>query len=576
MECVRSFLIVVYFTGFTGGDDVFTAFDCQEPEKAEFFSHDICNKHSDTMVEEQFTIVQKKSVAKVKGFTCSGTKTTITGYCGRYSHDKFTGEDKYGIPIIFSYEECQNLVSTQRYSIDGQTFPLRMSGQSFFSSFSHGSVAYTGSNIACTGGEMRLSDGSLNTNMIMQTHYAISIYPAELIRVEHEIIDPYTQTNLGLFDNGFSYSYSKTFIWSKSKPECQMLKVIDLTMVSIQQGIWYNDRHEIQLEVVDSFYDQACKIKLSKTSSKDLYLTPITNKLEKLSSINVDLSIDTQIRFDFVNSKLSEVLRHNYKNGLPVCSKIRDTTMSSISRSGDSTFVRNLGDASIEFSCKKLTVAPIIEDVCHSMLKVQDLQSTTWYLDPESRILMKEAVVIPCSISNAPIYRNDKDELVSYSPSRKVINSIQTQLNSTTHDSGTAGIYPKDMVKSWLSMAFLQHLSRHSYSLFSQAICQSKDCRRVHTAPDHLYDYFGSAMNNMKNAAEATFTLGLDWELIGGRCSIAVCFMIAIYVVFAVINWFVRIILLKTSDIGCLALILRATCPRLFLITKATENVSKE
>ena len=574
MRCVRRVVVFVFKSAKSA--DTFSAFDCQDPQEAEFFGHDICNKHSDKLVKEEFTIVQKRGVTRVKGFSCLGKRTTIVGYCGRYSHNKFTGEDSYGIPILFSHDECQSLVATQVYSTEGQTFPLQMSGQTFFTTFSHGSVSYTGSNIACTGGEMRLSDGSLNTDMIQQVHYSISIYPADLIQVDHEILDPYTQTSLGMFDNGFAYSYSKTFIWSKNKPECQMLKVMDLSMESTHDEIWYNDRHEVQLKVIDSFYDQSCKIKLSKTDAKDLYLTPVTNKLEKLTAINVDLSIDTQIRFDFVNSKLAEVLRYNYKNGLPVCSKIRDSTLASTSRSGESTFVRNLGDASIEFSCKKVDVAPIVEEVCYSMLKVQDLKSTVWFLDPESRILMKEAVVIPCSISTSPIYRNTRNELVSYSPGRKNVNPTSRNLDNSSQDNSEAGIYPKDMVRSWLNMAFLQHLSRHSYSLLSQAICQSKECMSVHTTPDQLYGYIGSAVYNMQDAVKATFSLGVDWEIVGGRCSIAICFMVSIYVVFAVVSWFVRYALFKTSDVGCLALIIRATCPSMFLISKATEGTDKE
>ena len=211
MKHVKWLLIVILVT-IVSADDTFIAFDCQQPQEAEFFGHDVCNKLSDKMEKELFTIVQRRNVAKIKGFSCIGTRTTIAGYCGRYSHNKFTGEDSYGIPIIFSHDECQTLVSTQIYSAEAQSFPLQMSGQTFFSTFSHGSVSYTGSNIECTGGEMRLSDGSLNTNMIEQIHYAISIYPADLIQVDLEVLDPYTQTSLGIFNNGYAYSYSKTFI----------------------------------------------------------------------------------------------------------------------------------------------------------------------------------------------------------------------------------------------------------------------------------------------------------------------------------------------------------------------------
>ena len=554
-------------------DDTFTAYDCQDVQNAEFYSHDLCNKHTDKLSKQQFTIVQKRSVAKIEGFTCHGLLTSTTGYCGRYSHNKFTGEDVYGKPMVFSHDECQKLATDQFYSISGQSFPLKMGGVTFFSIFIHGSVTYSGTNIACTGGEMRLSDGNLNTNMLRQNHYAISISPIELIQVDHELLDPYSQTSLGLFTYGYSHVDAKTYVWETDEPDCKLLKVMDLEMESARPDVWFNDRHAIQLTVVDTFYDQACKVKLSKTDAKDIFLTPVTTHLEKLSSINVDLSIDTQIRFEFVNTKLAEVLRYNYKNGLPVCSKIKDTSLASTSRSGEHTFVRNLGDTSVEFTCLKIDVAPVPDEKCFSMLRVQDLKSDIWFLDPETRILMKTAVEIPCAVASVPIYRNTKNELVSYSPDRKVVTSSPANLDdSSEFDGSQNGIYPAEMVRSWLDMDFLQHLARHSYSVLSHAICHNSECTSVHTTPDQLYGYMGSAVKNMQNTANSILSYGIDMEDVGRKCSVAVCIMVILYSSYSVITWFVRYALFKSEDIGCAALIIRATCPNLFLITKATKE----
>ena len=566
-------LLLIILAPVTWCDDTFTAYDCQVVENAEFYSHDLCNKHTDRLSKQQFTIAQKKSVAKIKGFTCHGRLTTTTGYCGRYSHSKFTGEDVFGKPLVFSRDECQKLATDQFFSTEGQSFPLKMGGVTLISIFVHGSVSYSGTNIACTGGEMRLADGSLNTNMIKQEHYSISISPIDLIQVDYEILDPYSQTSLGLFTNGYAHADVKTYIWETNEPACKLLKIMDLEMESARSNVWFNDRHAIQLTVVDSFYDQACKVKLSKTDAKGIFLTPVTEQLEQLSAINVDLSIDTQIRFEFVNSKLSEVLRYNYKNALPVCSKIKDTSLASTGRSGEHTFVRNLGDASVEFTCKKIDVAPVPDGKCHSMLRVQDLKGGLWFLDPETRILMKTAVEIPCAIASVPIYLNTKNELVSYSPERKtVISSSVNPDDQPGTDGSRNGLYPAEMVRSWLDMAFLQHLAKHSYSVLSHAICHNPQCTSVHTAPDMLYGYMGSAIENIRNSADNILSFGIDMELVGRRCSVAVCIMVTLYVVYALITWLVRYALFKSDDIGCAALIVRATCPNLFLITKATKE----
>ena len=189
---------------------------------------------------------------------------------------------------------------------------------------------------------------------------------------------------------------------------------------------------------------------------------------------------------------------------------------------------------------------------------------------------MEDAVTVPCGIANVPVYRNIKNELVSYSPDRKlVIPSPSAPLNASNPDGSEAGIYPKDMVQSWLKMAFLQHLSKHAYSVLSHAVCHNKNCVDVHTTPAQLYGFIGSAVDNMQSAVTSTLNLGIDFEKIGRRCSIAVCIMVSLYVCYSAVTWFVRYALFKNDDIGCLALIVRATCPGLFLITKATEVTTK-
>ena len=131
--------------------------------------------------------------------------------------------------------------------------------------FTHEGVKFDGSNVACTGADMRLENGNLNTNILQQLHYKIKILPTNLIVSNKKVIDPYTQTVLGPFNSGHASSLTATFIWVPERPQCDKLKMMDATFESTTADVWFNDDTQIQLRVTDTFYDQDCKIKLMNT-----------------------------------------------------------------------------------------------------------------------------------------------------------------------------------------------------------------------------------------------------------------------------------------------------------------------
>ena len=125
------------------------------------------------------------------------------------------------------------MVSTKTFSNGFQSFPIQLGATNSFTSFTHGSVVYDGSNIACIGESLRLQNGNLNTNMMKQIHYLITISSIQLMEVKSDIIQPYKQTVLGHSSSGFSYSDHSTFIWSSPQPDCDLLEIMQLSMLSV-------------------------------------------------------------------------------------------------------------------------------------------------------------------------------------------------------------------------------------------------------------------------------------------------------------------------------------------------------
>ena len=81
-------LVCLLFSVAVAKHDLFTAYNCDNPEDAHFISHKECHRSVDVIENAKFSILQKKSVSNLDAFSCSGFKTIETDYCGAYSHTK--------------------------------------------------------------------------------------------------------------------------------------------------------------------------------------------------------------------------------------------------------------------------------------------------------------------------------------------------------------------------------------------------------------------------------------------------------------------------------------------------------
>ena len=81
-------LVCMLFSLAIAKDDLFRAYNCENPMDSHFISHKECHRSVDAIENESFSILQKKSASNLDAFACSGFLTIETDYCGAYSHTK--------------------------------------------------------------------------------------------------------------------------------------------------------------------------------------------------------------------------------------------------------------------------------------------------------------------------------------------------------------------------------------------------------------------------------------------------------------------------------------------------------
>ena len=232
--------------------DLFTAFNCQNPQNTKFISHDECHKTIASTRSQHFKVLQRKTVSDLKGFSCAGYRTVEISYCGAYSHNKHSGENTYNVPIFFSQLECLAMISSKTFTTDSTSYPLVMNSLNSIKFFTHGGVSYTGTNIHCTGQSLRLKNGEVNSNMMRQEHLLIEIRRYQLIEVDGIVIDPITQVKLAEIQRGYAKNGLNTFIWTNTKKKCQLLQIMELNLNSNNGIDWVISKSPRQMQTISS------------------------------------------------------------------------------------------------------------------------------------------------------------------------------------------------------------------------------------------------------------------------------------------------------------------------------------
>ena len=405
-------------------------------------------------------------------------------------------------------------------------------------------------------------------------HYLIGIHDIHLTAVNGDVLHPNFQTILAddLSDHGF-YKTS-TFIWDRlDKERCDLLRASTIELASMNDIDWFSDVHKIAVSTKDTFHHSKCNLMVTSTDLEGVYFADTNQDIEKIHQINVQ-NINPNSNYisqlSYLNAKLSGLMQAAFSlDTHPACKSISNTPISTTSWIKGSTFIRNMGDCSLIFKCHATTVVPIENNTeCFTRLQVQDIKGRISFLDPNTRILMDYAAPSPCHPSMLPIYRNDQGVMVTYSPSREIV-KYKKVTNVETQES-ESGLYSASMVTKWFSLSFLQHFAKHSYTMIFDSLC-GKECSMNQISPDTI-NVVQSQLNKIQALSTPAAWFGFDLEYIGNRCSIFVAIMIIIYTLHAVVVTILKCCIFQKENINPMAIIGRALCSEMFLITKSMRD----
>ena len=102
----------------------------------------------------EYFLVQKDARHNISGFKCTVFQSAFTGYCGHYSATKLTDENHFHVPVSVSNDACMAAGKTGFLKYDKKEHKINLNRVTLLKYFTHGSVTYSSTNIACEGREV--------------------------------------------------------------------------------------------------------------------------------------------------------------------------------------------------------------------------------------------------------------------------------------------------------------------------------------------------------------------------------------------------------------------------------------
>ena len=105
----------------------------------------------------KYTLVQDRSITKIWGYSCQVTRTTLTEYCGAYSHQKLATIPDIEINVPVTPSHCLDMVHQQVFTTpDKRQENIKIGTLNIIKSFDLGTIQANDDGVSCRGQSQRI------------------------------------------------------------------------------------------------------------------------------------------------------------------------------------------------------------------------------------------------------------------------------------------------------------------------------------------------------------------------------------------------------------------------------------
>ena len=291
--------------------------DCTTPNIIKKYdARTVCEKPIDqTKTRQEFTLLQRRNILQIDGWSCAMSATRLYAKCGAWSHLKLSAMPTIDIFEEISEQLCDQMITNRKFRpyLSHTDYPLTLSRTNVISLSEIGNLHEERDSVRCTGETVHIGN-SLHTNTVQLVEYKITLQPEKLTVKGSTVEVDSAHIKLPCdFERRGCVTGRATYIWSIEKPDCALERIKVFNPTRVMDTFLYDYDKKILINTTGNTKIPGCRdIELETTTYDNLYVSRSAQAkvLPEVANRDVDIVSDYKLSDDYlefsVERRLSE------------------------------------------------------------------------------------------------------------------------------------------------------------------------------------------------------------------------------------------------------------------------------
>ena len=427
----------------------------------------------------EYTLLQKRSVLDMKGFSCRITRSTLTEYCGAYSHTKLAKTPDIEVTYQVSPQVCLNIVNTGIFTTpSGTRHKIQMNAQNIIKSEDRGTLTIGDNSVSYRGQSMKF-DSFIVEDILEVSQYKVTIIKEKFLvgqdnRVETAADHLRLPARCSVTSRGCQ-THDTTYVWIPPRDLCNLEEIRTVQMEKVQNFL-VDPIHKVLLMEGPSMPAPAgCPTTLLfGTEYDNLFLAKPGVKWPKMKN-DADITTFIKARDDYIAYELERRIE-DQENQVQsrICYDTLNDRQNELVQLDGANFIRRNGDAVEYVECKSKK-GKLLDNLqlCYDAIPIQG-----GFVKVPTRTFTSHAAPRPCNKHFGLKIFTSEGVWIELNPQAKKIpepaNLPAIEHDLHHEDLSDGGIYTKTELEAWTRHIELGDIVDAVTKSFTFGVCQAE------------------------------------------------------------------------------------------------------
>ena len=463
--------------------------DCRDIDKITTYRmNKACSPRTlDRTKTVEYTLLQKRGVLDMKGFSCHITRSTLTEYCGAYSHTKLAKTPDIEVAYQVSPQACLTIVNTGVFTTpSGTRHKITLNAENIIKSEDRGTLTIGDNSVSCRGQTMKF-DSYIVEDILEVSQFKVTVIKEKFLvgndnRVETAADHLRLPARCSVTSRGCQ-THDTTYVWIPPRDLCNLEEVRTVKMEKDQNFLVDRINKVLLMEGPSIPAPTGCPTTLLfGTEYNNLFLAKPGAKWPKMKD-DADITTFIKARDDYIQFELERrIEEEGNKAQTRICHESLRDQQNELVQLDKANFIRRNGDA-VEYVKCKAKKGQLLDNLqlCYDAIPIQG-----GFVKVPTRTFTAHAAPRPCNKHFGLKLFTSEGIWIELNPEAKKIPEpadlppIEHDLHH--EDLSDGGIYTKTELDSWTRHIELGDIVDAVTKSFTFGVCQAQEQCESHPA----------------------------------------------------------------------------------------------